>query len=141
MAQGKKTGGKNFKPGESGNPNGRPPVPDDLREARTVNQHEFERVANLYLFMKRPELMKAAEQADLPMLDTMVVALMVAIVNTGDYKRLNFLLERTIGKVKTVVEISGPNGAPIETRVGAYSDEELARRYNELIVKATQKKK
>lgn len=34
MAKGKKTGGKNFQKGKSGNPGGRPALPDDLKAAR-----------------------------------------------------------------------------------------------------------
>lgn len=114
MAIGKKTGGRDFKKGECGNPNGRPPLPADLKASRSVNQAEFERVLNRYLFLKREELKELAKDMTLPTLDHLAIALLTATIDTGDYKRFNFLLERTIGKVKTVVEVVGNNGGPVE---------------------------
>lgn len=43
MAKGKKTGGKNFQKGISGNPKGRPKLPEDLKAALRMSKERLQR--------------------------------------------------------------------------------------------------
>jgi hypothetical protein len=105
----KKTGGKDWKKGQSGNPNGRPPLPQDLKEARALNKEEFERVANKYLYLSEPELWVVKRRQDTPMLDQMVIGLLLMTSTHGCQKRFAFLLDRLLGKLKNTVEVEGIN--------------------------------
>jgi hypothetical protein len=110
MAYGKKTGGRDIKEGEVLNPNGRPKLPDDIKEARKLNKLEFERIVNKYLYMKKEEITEALRDPDTPAIEMAVAQLIVKGITLGDPVRLNFLLERLLGKVKFVHEHSNPDG-------------------------------
>lgn len=97
-------------------------MPDDLRQARALNRVEFERLLNLYLTKTKSELDEIAgvppdddEEPSLglrrhkdvatfaskvPALDLVVVQLIRFAIVEGDERRLGFLLDRLIGKVK-----------------------------------------
>lgn len=95
-------GGKrstSFKPGQSGNPEGRPRIPMDLREARSVNKVEFDRVLNKYMYLKAPEINAALKSDELPMMELVVAKIVAKAFNEGDQRRLEFILDRLIGKV------------------------------------------
>lgn len=97
MAIGKKTGGRDFEPGQSGNPNGRPPTPEDIKQARKLNCAEFERIANKYLHMTHAELGAAVKSGNATVLEMMVASIISKAVTKGDQIRLEFLLKRLIG--------------------------------------------
>lgn len=111
MAKGKKTGGRNFKPGQSGNPKGPATIPADIKAARELSKIEFERIANKYLFMTKNEITAAAMNAETPALELLVGSIVHKAVVEGDERRLNFLLDRLIGKVAE--RIGGPDGKPL----------------------------
>jgi len=111
MAIGKKTGGRNFKPGETGNPNGRPPVPYEIRELRKHNRLEVEETFSKYLRMTAKELEEAAKSPYTSALDGMVIAVIMKAVQNGDQWRLNFLLDRVIGKVPD--RVADADGQPL----------------------------
>lgn len=95
-------GGKrstSFKPGQSGNPEGRPRIPMDLKEAKSVNKIEFDRVLNKYMYLKAPEINAALKSDDLPMMELVVAKIVAKAFNEGDQRRLEFILDRLIGKV------------------------------------------
>ncbi len=117
MAKGKKTGGRNFQPGQSGNPNGPTPIPEDIKQARKLNQIEFERIANKFLFMNRKEIADHVNKPETPALELLVGSIVSKAVSTGDQVRLNFLLDRLIGKVAEKHQHAGPNGEPLSPQV------------------------
>lgn len=117
----KKTGGRDFKPGQSGNPNGRPPLPADLREARALNKVELERVLNKFLFLSQDEIKAMAKNPEAPALEVAVAKVVEMAITHGDDRRLDFLITRLVGNVPKVHEHSGPDGKAIE-----FSDHEAA---------------
>lgn len=142
MAKGTKTGGKDFEPGTSGNPNGRPPVPEEIKQLRRLNQPGLERRINKWLHKDYDELKRLLEPqsgAKLKTVDRMIIALCLKSGNRGDVTAFNCLIERIAGKVKTTVQISGPEGAPIEVRVANMTEAEVEKRYQELVAKALSK--
>lgn len=94
---GTKTGGRDFKPGNPGGP-GAPRVPLELREARAVNKIEFERILNKYMYLTAPEINTALKSGQLPMLELVVAKILAKAFNEGDQRRLEFVLDRLIGK-------------------------------------------
>jgi hypothetical protein len=111
---GVKTGGRDFKKGVSPNPKGATPVPEEVRVARKLNKVEFERIANTYFSMTKEQLHKAKEFKETKVLDLIVISIMLKAITTGDHYRLNFLMDRLIGKVPQ--PISDPDGKPLEIK-------------------------
>jgi hypothetical protein len=100
----KRTGSNLFKPGQSGNPGGRPRAPNDLAEARITNATLFEHSIYKYFHLDPDTLREIKAQPGLSTLDAIVITILLKSLEHGDFTRLNFLLERTIGKVADRVE-------------------------------------
>jgi hypothetical protein len=129
MAKGRKTGGRNWKKGETGNAKGAPKVPEDIKEARRLNGPEFDRIANKLLAMTKAEIVKIVNEPTTPSLDLIVASVIHKAIIEGDAKRLDYLLCRTIGKVVQPVQHAGPDGGPIPVQdvTNLTPEERLAR--------------
>ena len=103
MAKGFKSGGRDWKPGETGHQ-----LPSDLRRARRLNKVEFERIANKYFYSSKEEIAKAMSEEGVPAIEFAVCKVIVEAAKHGDTKRLSFLLDRLLGKPKESIEISRP---------------------------------
>lgn len=114
MARGKKTGGKNFEPGNNANPNGRPPLPSDLKAARNLNKIEVSRIINKFMNMSSAEMTEELSKPDSKALETMIGKIISEAVKLGDYTRVDFLLNRMIGKVTDKVEHKLPKPTVIK---------------------------
>ena len=133
MAIGRKTGGRNFKKGQSGNPKGPAPIPEDIKASRQLTNFEFERIANKYLFACKDDVTKALTNPKTPFIELMVCSVIHKAVVKGDERRLDFLLSRLIGKIVQPVSHSGPEGGPIPIRAHSdMTDEEIAQRLQKL---------
>jgi hypothetical protein len=111
--KGKKTGGRDWQAGQSGNPNGRVKFPPDVKKARTLNLVEATRALNKYIYMTREELLEAANSPETVALDLMIIRVIVESGKTGDHHRLGFLFDRLIGKVTEKAEVK----MPVPTRI------------------------
>lgn len=101
MAKGKKTGGKDFAAGVSGNPNGRPPVPEDIREARDLDQQEFDRVARMLMKKSKTELTAILKDPTLPATVLCIARIVRTAMWSADPKRLGFLMDRLVGRPRS----------------------------------------
>lgn len=118
MAKGKKTGGRDWKPGESGNLNGAPGYPKDIRESRKLNQQELERTINRLIYLTPAELRAVLDNP--PTMFEQVVGNIIALAGEkGDHQRLEFILQRMIGRVTDKIEVQtkpfivrNPDGTP-----------------------------
>lgn len=110
MAKGKKTGGRNFQKGVSGNPKGRPPLPKELNEALRMTRKEFTELLVKYLAYSLEDLKKTQKAKETKALDRIVIAVIVNAIAKGDDRRLDFLMNRIIGKVKDVIEHETADG-------------------------------
>src|SRR5688572_20590077 len=74
-------------------------TPPELISAREQNAKEFE--ASLYKYMKatREELKLAANNPATPAQDLAVIKILARAIERGDHTSLNFILDRSIGKV------------------------------------------
>ncbi len=104
MAKGRKTGGRNFAPGNA--LGGRPRLPGDVKEARRLTQIDLERTVNKYIYHDKDELKAAAAEPGTSMLDLIVISILAKAVQGGDPTRLDFLLNRVIGKVQDRIEVT-----------------------------------
>lgn len=92
MAHGKKTGGRDFEPGNPGGP-GRPALPEDIKQARVLNKVELERVLNKYINHSFNELVAAMKDPNSTVLDLAVCKLLSEAIKKGDQNKLGFVFK------------------------------------------------
>jgi hypothetical protein len=116
MARGKKTGGRDFQPGVSGNPKGKPPLPQEIRDFRNAAKedviHEFkylwsltdyqlEEVAGIKVSIGSDgrETEEKVEN-DTPALRKAFAKIILKAIKQGNMFEIDKILDRVIGKVK-----------------------------------------
>ena len=87
-----------FKKGDSGNPKGRPPLPPELKAISPFTASELSRIISKYGRLTKGVLYEVLENPATPVMDLSVCKLFEKCLVEGDYARLNFLLDRCIGK-------------------------------------------
>lgn len=97
-----------FKPGESGNPGGRPKLPADVKEAKKLTTNKLILTLNKLLFMTDHEILKVIRDPKAFKIEKIVARILQKADQQGDASRLNFLLDRTIGKVTEKVQHTLP---------------------------------
>lgn len=116
MAKGKATPAS-FKPGDprasvAGKKSSRA-LPPDLKEARALRAIEFENIIYKYMDKNHEEISEILKlKSQIPMKELIVLNLVKLALENGDLARLNFLLDRTIGKVPEKMQLN----ADIKTR-------------------------
>lgn len=98
---------------------GRPPLPKELKEAKRLTKTEFETIVNRYLWLSHEELEAAAENKSLPAVDRYLATVIKIGSASGDPGRMEFLLQRLLGKVTDKVEVSQPKPFIIEKLDGS----------------------
>jgi hypothetical protein len=126
MAKGQKTGGKNFRPGVSGNPAGRPPLPADLKAARQMNRVALERLLNEILYLTKEELKERFKDPETPAVERMVIQLVRSACWGGNYLKIGFLIKQLCPAPPAGSEPAGAAGA--RTFVDLIREAEKARR-------------
>lgn len=117
MTMGRKTGGRDWVKGQSGNPAGSK-LPEDIKEGRKINRMEVERVFNKLMNAAKDELISIGNDPKTPILEAITARVMAKAYNQGDHQRLNFLLDRLVGKVKETIEHVGPKVRILEKADG-----------------------
>lgn len=102
MAKGKKTGGKDFTKGDLRA--GRPRTSDEHKLLRKLTRAEMEATLNRYILLPIDKLQSVIEDRTLPVLDHWVCRILLMGIKEGDDKRLTFMFDRLIGKVKDNIE-------------------------------------
>lgn len=118
-----------LKPFEPGHNMGRPKSPAELKAARKLTRTEFESIASKYMSMSKKDIEAASRDENLTMLESMIVSIIHKAISHGDQRRLDFLLDRLIGKVVQPIEVLPPPPPPPTTRVqidvSSMSDEQV----------------
>lgn len=115
--------GRPFPKGVSGNPLGKPKMAVELQKIRALNQTTFTATVNKFLSMTKDEVKAASKDPSTPVLELMVASVMSKAIEAGDQQRLNFLLDRIVGKVPDKVSLN----------VSHLSDQELHEQLNDAI--------
>jgi len=103
-----------WKPGQSGNPNGRPPRGETLTDILRVKLRE------LTVKGKNGKRIEAKE------------AIMITLLNlamSGDLRAIQYVMDRVDGKPVQPQEVSGPEGGPVEIEQVRNGLLELVSRY------------
>lgn len=102
-----------WKPGQSGNPGGRPKLPAALRAVKEFTSEEIRRLISKYMRLSKGELSKVindkAVSDGLPMFEAMVCSILVNAYKTGDFSKLDFLLNRAGHRQRTETEVHQHN--------------------------------
>lgn len=99
--------GKPFKKGnKAAEGKGRPQVPPELKAARKLTRPQVELVFTKYLHATPAEVDAVLASPDTPFIDRIVLAIAQRALDDGDQAALNFMLDRTIGKVKDHLEVT-----------------------------------
>lgn len=115
---GKKSGGRDFKPGQSGNPGGTSKVDRELMVIRKLSKEKFKELANILISGTREDLERMLASPGTTALTEMVIKVVLGIAERGDMTSLDRLLDRLIGKVKDEVELNVVKPMIIERRNG-----------------------
>lgn len=80
-----------FKPGQSGNPGGRP--------KQLLTKEKVKGILGKFADMTRQQLQDIIKNPESSMLEIMVASIMAKAAKSGDFSRMNFILDRSIGRV------------------------------------------
>jgi hypothetical protein len=94
-----------WQPGQSGNPKGRAPLPPDLRDAKKWSKELVTAAIDLAMSRNAEELAELAADPSAPRIVVALAKMLEMAIEKGDYQRLDFLLQRAIGKVVDHVEV------------------------------------
>ncbi len=122
MAKRKKTGGKDFTKGESGNPAG---LPKGLVELRKFGAKQLAEKMNALMNCTKSELESIEKDPDSDMLSVALCKVMLKASEQGDIMRLNFIIERVAGPVTRKVELSGDVSTRHTHDLSGLSDDDL----------------
>lgn len=97
-----KGGATKFKKGMSGNPGGRPRVPDDIKLARQLTSFELDRILNKCAFLTLPQIEQLSSKGNTesPIFEMIVAKILHMAFKNGDAWRTEFILNRLLGRVR-----------------------------------------
>jgi hypothetical protein len=97
-----------FKKGHNKPGPGRPPQAPELKKIPRLTKDQVQACIAKYQWMGLDELEVAMKDEKRSMLEHMIMSIIHKAMKQGDQNRLEFLFNRTIGKVKEVTEIQLP---------------------------------
>lgn len=121
-------GAENLRPwqkGQSGNPGGRPRLPEELRAIKSLTHTEVCKLVSKYGRMKPDDLEACIAARQIPMVEMAIARIFEESAKKGDFMRLAFLMDRAVGKAP-VAEI-GDEDAEAMKEISELSDQELLR--------------
>lgn len=123
----KKPRGKPFKPGnKAAKGKGRPSLPPEVKAAKKLTRAALEELLHRYVHMTKLELAARKKAEDASQLELMVIGIIEAGAKWGDSHRLNFLLDRLVGKVAEPVDITHRLGKLTRDELLAAGEEAIA---------------
>lgn len=111
MARGKKTGGRDWKPGESGNPAGGQPLPAEIKALRTITQKQVAEIASVILTGNLEKVKQVVADPNSTPMQVWFCTCILKGIAKGDAFAMDKLLERVIGKVKEKIDLSSSDGS------------------------------
>lgn len=118
MAKGKKTGGKDWTPGNGGP--GRPRVPAEIKKASLATKADFLAMMGKFASLTDAELIEVWKNPALTQMEKCVLKIIENAVGEGDPRYISFLADQLYGKLPTPkeIEIKLPMTTYIERRNG-----------------------
>ena len=117
MAKGRKTGGRDFKAGTTGNLNGRPPTPADILKASKLGKAQFQGIFHKFSLMKYEDFLVFFKAGKMTVMERIIAGVMAKAIK-GEDRSAALIWDRMMGKVSDKVEISLPKPMVIERLSG-----------------------
>lgn len=102
----KRGGNTKFKKGHNRPGPGRPKIPVDVIEARKFSAHEVEILFTKFIQMTREQLSAVKNNPQATLLELTLHSIFTHAINHGDHVRLDFVLNRLIGKSREKIEMN-----------------------------------
>lgn len=131
---------KSWKKGQCGNPKGRPKLPEDIKQARSLTAIEFERSVNQFLFQNKDSLHETINDPNTTIFELLIGTMILKAIREGDHVRLSFLLDRIIGKCPENVNHSVGHIPEWVRELYSKTPEQRRKRFQELKKKMRKKK-
>lgn len=96
-----------FKKGVTGNPNGRPTVPKEIRDIKKLTVQELEQLVSTLLYATDQDLANILGDESAPKIKKIVAQILVTTGSTGNMTQFDQLLNRVIGKVRETIKHEG----------------------------------
>lgn len=93
-------GNPKWKKGVSGNPIGRAPLPEPLRQFKALTAEEVKAILGKFGRASYDELKAYVENKSVPALELAFASALLSAIDNADINKIEFFLNRTIGKVK-----------------------------------------
>lgn len=108
MAKGKKTGGRDWQKGmiQKAGP-GRPAVSPQIKAIKQLNATKLAELLNEFINMDKEALIAKSKDPSTTVFELIICSILKNAYDKGDQQRINFILDRLVGKVKDQVEHSG----------------------------------
>ena len=121
-----------FKPGVSGNPNGRPPLTKEQKALRSLTLQSYREVIEMALTGNLEELKEFAQDPDTPVIQVGVATAILKAIKNGDASVLEQFAARIIGKIPDVININSNTNMNVNAAVAVLTDDELKARLRKL---------
>lgn len=100
---GTKTGGRNFKKGQSGNPGG---MTKEQAKARHLTKETLKDLLNTLAGATMDDLRMIMDKRDTTALTRMIISGILSADASGDWRQIELVLQRLVGKVKDEVDVN-----------------------------------
>jgi hypothetical protein len=135
MAKGKKTGGRDFEPGNKLG-NGRPRVSEDLKRARYQNKVDFAKALNKLFKLDVAQLKDISHKdSAFPISEKIVAKILLSSFENSDPFKLQFVLDRLIGT--PIIEPELPDDFEPESEKSGSSPTIGKKTFEEFCIKAS----
>jgi len=93
-----------FKKGQSGNPGGAKKMDPKVKEILNLNREDYIKLVNSNLNLTMSEMQAKLKDPKTVGLELIILSILMNGIKEGDYKRLDSLLNRSIGRVPLPIE-------------------------------------
>lgn len=107
-----------FQKGQSGNPLGRTPLSKEVREANKITKSMILDILGQYLTIRMDKLEEIIADPQATVIHRAVATISKIMIETGDHQKMNWFMDRLIGKVTDKIEHSGATPVLIEFSSG-----------------------
>lgn len=97
-----------FKPGQTGNPNGRPKIPKEIQSLRRLTRASLELVINRYVHLSYDDLRAQRQNGSLEVIDMAIVSILCKGIETGDQAKVDYVIARLVGKIPEAPPLPPP---------------------------------
>jgi hypothetical protein len=113
-----------WKPGQTGNPKGRGRLPPEIKQLKILSTMELMAGMNEIIRLNVSELKERMNDPNITSLEAGICKILFLAITKGDHIRMDFILNRLIGKSKETIEIQQTAIAERIKEISAMSEEE-----------------